>query len=337
MHNFISRSQKLKIHEKFKVADVLARFSSLTICDIASKKRFSHRIVNNSKPRLTRRFNSTHEPKSLKNLKDVAEFIKEPNTKNVVVAAGAGISTASGIPDFRTPGTGLYDNLQKYNLPYPEAIFDMDFLMMDAHPFFTLAKDLYPGEKYEPNNVHLFIKLLSDKGKLLKMFTQNIDGLERAAGIPPEKLIEAHGTLSTATCVSCNRKYKITENKDDIFNGVIPKCRQVKCKGIIKPDIVFFGEQLPANFWTYTEIMPAADLLIVMGTSLEVQPFAGIVDFIKSDVPRLLINRDMVGAFSNDCQSDIVIIGDLTEEVCKLVNYLGWMDDLQRLKKLYSK
>ena len=79
----------------------------------------------------------------------------------------------------RTPGTGLYDNLQKYNLPYPEAIFDINYFTYDQQPFFALAKELYPSGYYRPNAVHYFIRLLHDKGLLLRNYTQNIDGLER--------------------------------------------------------------------------------------------------------------------------------------------------------------
>ena len=78
-----------------------------------------------------------------------------------------------------TPGTGLYDNLQQYNVPYPEAIFDIDFFHHNPRPFFTLAKELYPSGKYRPNYIHYFARLLSDRGVLLRMYTQNIDGLER--------------------------------------------------------------------------------------------------------------------------------------------------------------
>ena len=81
---------------------------------------------------------------------------------------------------FRTPGTGLYDNLQQYRIPYPEAIFDIDFFHHNPKPFFTLAKELYPTGKYRPNFIHYFVRLLHDKGMLLRMYTQNIDGLERS-------------------------------------------------------------------------------------------------------------------------------------------------------------
>ncbi|KAJ8298618.1 hypothetical protein KUTeg_022678 [Tegillarca granosa] len=115
----------------------------------------------------------------IKSLNDLAQSLKEDVYKNVVVVAGAGISTPSGIPDFRSPGTGLYDNLQQYRIPYPEAIFDIDYFHQNPRPFFTLAKELYPTGKYRPNYIHYFVRLLHDKGLLLRMYTQNIDGLER--------------------------------------------------------------------------------------------------------------------------------------------------------------
>ncbi|CAH1259101.1 SIRT3 [Branchiostoma lanceolatum] len=121
---------------------------------------------------------SSRGGKTFAGIDDVARYILANKCKNVVVMAGAGISTPSGIPDFRSPGTGLYDNLQQYNIPYPEAIFDIDYFHMDSRPFYTLAKELYPGT-YRPNYVHYFIRLLHEKGLLLRMYTQNIDGLER--------------------------------------------------------------------------------------------------------------------------------------------------------------
>eukprot|EP00493_Phyllostaurus_siculus_P027044 UN27390 len=103
--------------------------------------------------------------------------LKSKRFKNIVVLAGAGMSVSAGIPDFRTPGTGLYDNLQKYNLPTPEAVFSIDFFRTNPQPFCDLAKELWPGS-LKPTVSHFFIKLLHDKGLLRRIYTQNIDGLE---------------------------------------------------------------------------------------------------------------------------------------------------------------
>ena len=104
--------------------------------------------------------------------------------ESVVVMAGAGISVSAGIPDFRTPGTGLYDNLQKYDLPEPTCIFDINYFRKNPRPFCMLAREMYPGT-FRPTPAHFFIKLLEMKGVLKRCFTQNIDTLERVAGISP--------------------------------------------------------------------------------------------------------------------------------------------------------
>lgn len=108
---------------------------------------------------------------------------------------GAGIGTSAGIPDFRSPETGLYANLSRLNLPYAEAVFDITYFRTNPEPFYTLAQELYPG-KFRPTITHSFIALLEKKGLLLKLFTQNIDCLEREAGVPDDKIIEAHGSFA---------------------------------------------------------------------------------------------------------------------------------------------
>lgn len=113
---------------------------------------------------------------------------------------GAGISTSAGIPDFRSPDTGLYSNLARLDLPYPEAIFDISFFRNNPLPFYTLAHELYPG-KHRPTIAHSFVRMLSDKGILLKLFTQNIDCLEREAGIPDYQIVEAHGSFARQRCI----------------------------------------------------------------------------------------------------------------------------------------
>lgn len=262
-------------------------------------------------------------------LDQLALNLKQQKYQRVIVMVGAGISTPSGIPDFRSPGSGLYSNLQQYNLPYAEAIFELDYFHANPKPFFTLAKELYPGN-YRPNEAHVLCRLLLDKQLLQRLYTQNIDGLERLAGIPAEKLVEAHGTFATATCTVCRRKYSGDEIRPAVMSGSVPECPT--CTGVIKPDIVFFGEELPAYFLKYLTDFPLADLLIVMGTSLEVEPFASLAGAVRPTVPRLLVNRDPVGPFLWRRRSrDVVLLGDLVQGVRTLVRLLDWTTDMERV------
>ncbi|XP_041131944.1 NAD-dependent protein deacetylase sirtuin-3-like isoform X2 [Polyodon spathula] len=263
-------------------------------------------------------------------LEDVARLIKHNEYRRIVVMAGAGISTPSGIPDFRSPGSGLYDNLQQYDIPYPEAIFEINYFHHNPKPFFALAKELYPGN-YKPNYAHYFIRLLHDKGLLHRIYTQNIDGLERLAGIPSSKLVEAHGTFATATCTVCRTSYPGEDLRADILESKVPKC--LTCKGVIKPDVVFFGEELPQCFFLYLTDFPVADLLVVMGTSLEVEPFASLAGAVRDSVSRVLINRDLVGPFVYRAprHNDVLELGDVVSGVERFVEKLGWKEELNKL------
>ncbi|XP_048862914.1 NAD-dependent protein deacetylase sirtuin-3 isoform X3 [Brienomyrus brachyistius] len=229
-------------------------------------------------------------------LNSVARLLTLGRCRNVLVVAGAGISTASGIPDFRTPGTGLYANLQRYNTPFPEAIFNIDYFSNDPRPFFSLAKELYPG-RHRPNYVHYFIRMLHQKGLLLRMYTQNIDGLEQMCGIPEEKLVEAHGSFASASCHLCYTPFPAEEAK---------------------------------SYFQHTKDFPKADLLIIMGTSLQIEPFASLVNTVRSTVPRLLLNRDPVGPFQRVPlrRGDYMELGDLLDSVRKLAQILGWHQDI---------
>ena len=278
----------------------------------------------------------------------VAEFIKEGKAKNIIVMAGAGISTSAGIPDFRSPGTGLYDNLQKYNLPYPTAVFDIRYFEENPKPFYTLAKELYPGS-FKPTPSHYFVKMLEEKGLLLRHFTQNIDTLERVAGISDEKIVEAHGAFHTGHCIKprCRKEYSQEWIKDLIFKDEIPQCILPDCGGFVKPDIVFFGENLPEKFFKCMQSdFGKCDLLIIMGTSLTVQPFASLIDRVGKNVPRVLINMDKVGVAS-DLMSiiggtgmmfdspknyrDVAILGPCDDGCFSLAEKLGWKQDLENL------
>ncbi|KAF2722379.1 NAD-dependent deacetylase sirtuin-2 [Polychaeton citri CBS 116435] len=264
---------------------------------------------------------------SSRTLEAVAEYILSGRVRQICVMTGAGISTSAGIPDFRSPETGLYANLARLNLPYAEAVFDISYFREKPEPFYTLAQELYPG-KFRPTVTHSFIKLLHDKGLLLKLFTQNIDCLEREAGVPGDKIVEAHGSFASQSCIECRNPYPDDEIRTHIQNKTIPRCHG--CDGLVKPDIVFFGEALPADFFANRMLPTQADLIIVMGSSLTVQPFASLPQMSEDATPRILINMEQVGGIGSR-PDDVLLLGDCDMGVRKLAKACGWLDDLESL------
>ena len=184
-------------------------------------------------------------------LDSICRGLKDGTFRHVVVMCGAGISTAAGVPDFRSPSAGLYFKLRKYDLPYPEAIFAGDFFRQNPRPFYSLVREIYP-QRLEPTDTHRMFKLLHDKGVLERVYTQNIDALEFLTGLPEEKVVEAHGTFQRSYCVRCKKGFDLAWLKSAIFapetNGGVPKCSD--CGGVVRPDVVLFGEALPERFWT---------------------------------------------------------------------------------------
>ena len=242
---------------------------------------------------------------------------------------GAGISTSAGIPDFRSPDTGLYANLARLNLPFAEAVFDISYFRTNPLPFYTLAHELYPG-KYRPTISHSFVRLLSDKGLLLKLFTQNIDCLDRKAGVPDDQIIEAHGSFATQHCIECKSPFPVDLMKQAVAKAEVPYCLTPQCNGLVKPDIVFFGEALPQKFHETRSLPSVADLCIVMGTSLSVQPFASLPSFCPEGVPRVLINLERVGGLGSR-PDDVLILGECDMGVRKLAAALGWEEELDKI------
>ncbi|KAL9611979.1 MAG: hypothetical protein Q9167_003419 [Letrouitia subvulpina] len=258
--------------------------------------------------------------------------LNERSIEAVASYTGAGISTSAGIPDFRSPDTGLYANLAKSDLPYAEAVFDIAYFRSNPAPFYALAHELYPS-RYRPTISHFFIRLLSDKGLLLKLFTQNIDCLERAAGVPGDKIVEAHGSFATQRCIECRTPYPDNLMKEAIKERKVPHCFESQCNGLVKPNIVFFGEPLPENFHRNKTVPREADLVIVMGTSLTVQPFASLPEFCDEEVPRVLLNLEQVGGLG--CRTDDVLVLDECDVgVRKLASALGWLDQLEALSRI---
>jgi len=272
----------------------------------------------------------------------VVEKIKE--CSKIIVMVGAGLSTAAGIPDFRTPGTGLYDNLQKYDLPNPEALFTLEYFRNHPAPFYDLCRELWPDpNKYKPTLAHYFLALLEDKGKLLRCYSQNIDCLEELAGLSPNALVAAHGNFSHCHGIDSKRPIPTEEVRKAVMSGNW-KSLLTTYKELVKPDIVFFNEDLPERYYELSEEdFPMCDLLLVMGTSLTVFPFNKLISSAPIDCPRVLVNRDKVGTddetwsypFHFDdpatvCR-DVFLGGDLNEQARELCKKLDWMEKLEAL------
>ncbi|XP_049527355.1 NAD-dependent protein deacetylase sirtuin-2 isoform X3 [Dermacentor silvarum] len=275
----------------------------------------------------------------------IVRYIQSGKCKNIIAMIGAGISTAAGIPDFRSPSSGIYSKLGKFNLPSPEAIFEIGYFRRNPAPFYALARQLFPQD-LKPTLSHYFLRLLHEKGLLLRLYTQNIDCLERLAGIPAEAIVEAHGTFHSSHCLSCNHEYSLDWLRERIAAEPVPLCLDCGCP--VKPDIVFFGERLPDRFFDLSEEdFARCDLLLIVGTSLQVQPFAGLVDKVHNSIPRLLINLEKCGQgnlvskilglgcgleFDSEANfRDVALLGTCDSGCQEMADRLGWKDDLLRL------
>ncbi|RNA07447.1 NAD-dependent deacetylase Sirt2 isoform X3 [Brachionus plicatilis] len=277
----------------------------------------------------------------------IVNFLAETN--EVIVMTGAGISTNANIPDFRSESFGLYNRLQKYNLPHTTAVFTLKYFKENPAPFYDIAHEMYPVlQNAKPTITHYFIKLLDQKGKLLKHYTQNIDCLEELAGLEGKKTVQAHGHIKTGTCLGCQKSFDFKFLKDKVIKNEIPRCNE--CSETIKPDVVLFGESLPKEFWNFTSDFSKCKLLIIIGTSLAVQPFAGLAGQVDLNCPRVLINRDqigdseMLGSFltnlfhlnpefgsTSNTHRDVFLEGDCDKICLQLAEKLGWKEELLKL------
>lgn len=211
-------------------------------------------------------------------MEKLKEIINE--SKRVVFFGGAGVSTESGIPDFRSKD-GLYN--QKYKYP-PEEILSHTFFMNNTEEFYKFYKDKMNSLKYKPNITHLKLAELEKIGKLKAIVTQNIDGLHQKAG--SKNILELHGSVHRNYCMKCGRFY----DAEFVFNSDgVPKC---SCGGIVKPDVVLYEESLKDDILEEAIMQIAnCDTLIVGGTSLTVYPASGLIRFYKGN-NLILINKD---------------------------------------------
>lgn len=239
-------------------------------------------------------------------IKQLANMIKE--AKSIVVLTGAGVSTASGIPDFRsTTGVWTEDQSREY-------YSSRQYFKKDPEDFWIKYKEIFRVNQlkdYKPNKVHQFISNLEQNGKDISIITQNVDGLHRLEK-NEQNVIEYHGNLSTASCQRCGKQYDLTH----ILKTDVPTCTTAGCQSILNPDIVLFGDPITKHAEAEAAISKS-ELMLVLGTSLLVVPFSMLPSYAKQQgMPMAIVNRE---ATPMDDLFDLVIHDELVKVTTALV------------------
>ena len=229
---------------------------------------------------------------------------------------GAGLSTESGIPDFRSPG-GIWEKYDPSDFYFQKFISDENA----REKYWEMSTEFYDTIRDAlPNRAPLAIKTLEDKGKLLAVVTQNIDHLHHKAGNLPDKIIELHGTAITVSCLSCKKQYDRDDIQRRLNSGVrIPYCDD--CSGILKPDTISFGQAMPQEEMQRSiGYAGECDLCIVLGSSLVVYPAASVpIHAVQNGARLMIINRDPT---PHDAQADLVIHMSVSEALDQMLRIL---------------
>jgi NAD-dependent deacetylase len=234
-------------------------------------------------------------------------------SRRAVALTGAGVSVPSGIPDFRTPETGLWANVD------PMEVAHIDVFERDPERFWSYYRPRFEtlGDK-EPNRAHAALAELERRGLIEGVITQNIDRLHRAAG--SENVIEVHGSIETSSCTACGTAFGLDEVESLFDERGVALCGD--CGSAVKPDVVLFGELLPeAAIGQATELAEAADLMLCVGSSLVVHPVAGLPQLTLERGGRLAIVSK--GETPYDDAAELKLTGELDEELDALVAALG--------------
>jgi NAD-dependent histone deacetylase SIR2 len=276
---------------------------------------------------------------------------------NVVVLVGAGISTSCGIKDFRSPGSGIYSQIAVSEHPLlstigePQEVFNFETFIEEPEIFYAAAPLVLSSLLHQstlPSLTHRFISQLEGQGKLLTCFTQNIDGLESEAGLSISKIVQCHGDLKSASCLKCSSSVPLEEILPIAMTGAVPLCKRQQilkrtttkksisnsyCGGVMKPSFIFFSEPLPSLlFTTLQDVAKSADVLLVIGTSLNVSPINKLPRMVKSDTPVVLINKERLLSSLKSVEFDLELIGDADVIVELIMNRLGWANGSSDIK-----
>ena len=264
--------------------------------------------------------------------------------RNVCVMTGAGISVSAGIPDFRSPETGIYARIESIvgkKLPTPESLFDVRYFIKHPEVYYAYRKVRFNDRDHQikpkPTLGHYFIKLLHQRNQLFQVLSQNTDGLHRDSGLPEGKFIDAHGTHGEAMCAKCKSPFDVDSFERALHEGSPIYCSL--CQGPIKPSVVFFNESLPDSFKraaTRAALEPV-DLLLIMGTTLKVGPFNSIPFKVRESIPQVLIidNVDSVrggSLFTPEGTDNRLLIEGDCDTICKdLTNHCEWTTQLRHI------
>lgn len=296
-------------------------------------------------------------------LKDVARFIQSDKCQSIVILAGAGMSVTSGIPDYRSAG-GLYHTLQPDQLSAsavereairadPTVALEQGLFMQNQLPCLEIKRPFILGtqeEIWKATIAHRFVELLHQKtGKLTRLYTQNIDGLEgQCHNLPHDKVVAVHGSMDRAECACCGATSDFGEFCNQVRSNIKDVTGQdstapqtstpIKCKvcgnNTVKPAIVLFRSKLPEEFfYRVPQDIPKVDLLIVIGTSLAVAPANTLVFRVPQTALRVVINDEPVGwrvgiDYGSHAKRDYFAQGHCDDVTLDLIEELGWLDDL---------
>ena len=241
-------------------------------------------------------------------IEDAAELFRK--ARRVVVLTGAGISSPSGIPDFRSEGSGLWSRAE------PMEVASLTTFRISPERFFNWFRPL-AGHIFhaKPNPAHLSLAELEKAGHALTVVTQNIDGLHQKAG--SSHVVEMHGTLQTLSCTECFKQFESEPFLEPyIRDGSIPRC--LSCNGILKPDVILFGEQLPQLAWLEAQhVTRQCDLMLVAGSSLEVLPVAGLpMQALERCAHLIIVNRTPTYV---NVRADVVLMDDVSTVIPEIV------------------
>ena len=230
-----------------------------------------------------------------------------------VALTGAGISVPSGIPDFRTPGTGLWENVD------PMEVAHIDAFRSDPARFWSFYRPrLHSLGGIEPNPAHETLAELERRGLLQAVITQNIDMLHTKAG--SKRVIEVHGSIRSASCQGCDATYELAAIEGLFDEEGVAACRA--CTSLVKPDVVLFGELLPAGAMAEAESLASeADLLLCVGSSLEVYPVAGLPSLTMASGGKVAIVTKSPTPYDGDAAARLD--GDVADQLPQLVEALG--------------